>query len=118
MTYAGIVLALFVVLGIAFAVVTVVASWTLSPTNPDNKKLETYECGVKPIGPVWIKFRPGYYVFALLYVVFDIETVFLYPFALTFNLTGWFIFIEMIIFIAILVAGLIYAWKEGALSWR
>lgn len=118
MGYDGIVIALFVVLGIAFACVAVGASWFLSPSNKYDKKLTTYECGVKPYGPVWIKVRPGYYVYALLYVIFDIETVFLYPFALTFGLKGWFIFIEMVIFIAILVAGLIYAWKEGALSWR
>ncbi|MGV8082187.1 MAG: NADH-quinone oxidoreductase subunit A [Coriobacteriia bacterium] len=108
----------FVILGFAFAVLALGASWLLAPRKPSPEKSETYECGVEPAGPVWVQFRPGYYVYALLYVLFDIETVFLYPFALTFGLSGWFVFVEMVIFIVILVAGLAYAWKEGALTWR
>ncbi|NTW29269.1 MAG: NADH-quinone oxidoreductase subunit A [Coriobacteriia bacterium] len=113
-----VIISTFVILGFSFVVLTLSASWLLSPKKPSAAKSETYECGVEPIGTVWVQFRPGYYVYALLYVFFDIETVFLYPFALTFGLTGWFIFVEMLIFIAILVAGLVYAWKEGALKWR
>ena len=110
--------AMFVIAGAAFVAVALGASWLLSPKKPTPEKAETYECGVEPIGSVWVQFRPGYYVYALLYVFFDIETVFLYPFAVTFNVHGWFIFIEMVIFLGILVAGLVYAWKEGALTWR
>lgn len=108
----------FIILGAFFVVATLAASWLLSPKKPSAEKAETYECGVEPIGSPWVQFRAGYYVYALLFVIFDIETVFLYPWALVYGLSGWFVFFEMIVFIVILVAGLAYAWKEGALSWR
>jgi NADH-quinone oxidoreductase subunit A len=113
-----IIIAVFIVLGVLFVVVALGASWLLSPKNPSEAKSETYECGIEPVGPPWVQFRSGYYVFALLYVIFDIETVFLYPWALTLGLRGWFFFVEMIVFVAILMGGLAYAWKEGALKWR
>ncbi len=109
----------FVVFGALFVVATVWASNLLSPkSKPEGHRLEPYECGVDPVGPPWVQFRVGYYVYALLFVVFDIETVFLYPWAVAFDKTGSFVLIEMVIFIAILGAGLAYAWKEGALKWR
>ena len=116
--YDRIMMAVFVVLGTVFVAVTLGASWLLSPKKPSAEKSETYECGVEPVGPPWIQFHAGYYVYALLFVIFDIETVFLYPWALVYRMSGWFIFGEMIVFVVILVAGLAYAWKEGALSWR
>ena len=73
---------------------------------------------VAVIGPPWVQFRIGYYVYALLFVVFDIETIFLYPWAVAFGKMGIFVLAEMFVFIGILVAGLAYAWKEGALRWR
>ena len=114
------VIAGFIVIGTLFVVVALSTSWLLSPKKPSPEKAETYECGIEPIGPPWVQFRAGYYVYALLYVIFDIETVFLYPWAVTFLQPGigWFIFVEMVIFIAILASGLAYAWKEGALTWR
>ena len=114
------IVASFLVLGAAFVVIALSSSWLLSPRKPSPEKEETYECGVDPIGSPWVQFRAGYYVYALLFVIFDIETVFMYPWAVTFGerAAGWFIFGEMVIFIAILAGGLIYAWKEGALSWR
>lgn len=108
----------FVVIGIVFYVATVTVSNLLSPTAPSPEKGVIYECGSRPIGPPWVQFRVGYYVYALLFVVFDIETVFLYPWAVTFNKLGLFILVEMVLFVAILVLGLLYAWKEGALTWR
>ncbi len=116
----SIVIALFVVTGAVFTVLTLSASWLLSPKAPSPEKATMYECGVEPIGSPWVRFRAGYYVYALLYVIFDIEVVFLYPWAVTFGRpgVGWFVFFEMIIFIAILAGGLAYAWKEGALRWR
>lgn len=105
--------------GIVFVVLTVGASNFLSPKGKAAKdRLEPYECGVEPVGPPWVQFRVGYYVYALLFVVFDIETVFLYPWAVAFGKMGLFILVEMVIFIAILAAGLAYAWREGALRWR
>lgn len=120
MAFDRIMIAAFVVLGAAFVAVTLGASWLLSPKKPSAEKATTYECGVDPIGPPWVQFRAGYYVYALLYVIFDIETIFFYPWALTFGRrgVGWFVFAEMVIFVAILVVGLAYAWKEGALRWR
>lgn len=114
------VIAGFVVIGGLFTAVALASSWLLSPKKPSAEKSETYECGVEPIGGSWVQFRSGYYVYALLYVIFDIETIFLYPWAVTFGRAGigWFVLIEMFIFVGILVAGLAYAWKEGALKWR
>jgi len=110
----------FVVLGALFVVVALSSSWLLSPKKPSAEKSFPYECGIPPTGPAWIQFRAGYYVYALLYVIFDIETVFLYPWAVTFGQrgVGWFVFFEMLVFVTILLGGLIYAWKEGALTWR
>lgn len=111
----------FLVLGGVFVVVALSSSWLLSPKKADKEEgLETYECGLPPVGPPWVQFRAGYYVYALLYVIFDIETVFLYPWAVTFGAKGttWFVFAEMVVFVAILICGLAYAWKEGALKWR
>lgn len=108
----------FVLLGLVFVAATVTVSNILSPTAPSPEKGEIYECGSAPVGPPWVQFRVGYYVYALLFVVFDIETVFLYPWAVAFGVPGFFILFEMVIFVAILVAGLAYAWKEGALTWR
>lgn len=110
----------FIVIGALFTVVALGSSWLVSPKKPSAEKATMYECGVEPIGSPWVRFRAGYYVYALLYVIFDIETVFLYPWAVTFARpgVGWFVFFEMLIFITILLGGLAYAWKEGALKWR
>lgn len=113
-----IVLLMFVIIGAVFVPLTLTASHLLAPSRHDERKLDTYECGSEPIGPPWVQFRVGYYVYALLFVVFDIETVFLYPWAVAFDRMGVFVLAEMIVFIAILAAGLAYAWKEGALRWR
>lgn len=120
MNLESIVIAGFVVVGILFAVVALSTSWLLSPKKPSPEKSATYECGVEPIGGPWVRFRAGFYVYALLYVIFDIETIFLYPWAVTFARPGigWFVFFEMLIFVSILLGGLAYAWKEGALKWR
>ncbi len=109
----------FLIFGAVFVIATVFVSNLLSPKGkPAPDRLEPYECGSEPVGPPWVQFRIGYYVYALLFVVFDIETVFLYPWAVAFDSMGVFILVEMLIFIAILAAGLAYAWREGALRWR
>ncbi len=114
----ALVIAAFVVIGLIFVPITIGASRLLAPSRPDPRKLTTYECGSEPVGPPWVQFRIGYYVYALLFVIFDIETVFLYPWAVAFDAMGAFILVEMLVFIALLAVGLAYAWKEGALSWR
>jgi NADH-quinone oxidoreductase subunit A len=112
------VVGVFVLLGLSFVAVGLLFSKLLAPSRPLPEKLEPYECGVEPVGPPWVQLRVGYYVYALLFVIFDIETVFLYPWAVAFNKMGVFVLVEMAVFIAILGAGLAYAWKEGALTWR
>nr|WP_234488941.1 NADH-quinone oxidoreductase subunit A [Oxynema sp. CENA135] len=81
------------------------------------ERVTTYESGVEPIGGAWIQFNIRYYMFALVFVVFDVETVFLYPWAVAFHRLGLLAFIEALIFIAILVIALVYAWRKGALEW-
>ncbi|MEM6254154.1 MAG: photosynthetic/respiratory NAD(P)H-quinone oxidoreductase subunit C [Cyanobacteria bacterium P01_D01_bin.156] len=77
----------------------------------------TYESGMEPIGGAWIQFNIRYYMFALVFVIFDVETVFLYPWAVAFHKLGVLAFVEALIFIAILLIGLVYAWRKGALEW-
>ena len=112
------VVAMFVIVGLIFVPVTLFVSHLLAPSKPSPEKSRIYECGVEPVGPPWVQFRIGYYVYALLFVIFDIETVFLYPWAVAFGSLGLFVLIEMVVFIAILACGLAYAWREGALKWR
>nr|YP_009667737.1 NADH-plastoquinone oxidoreductase subunit 3 [Schistochila macrodonta]QCW58512.1 NADH-plastoquinone oxidoreductase subunit 3 [Schistochila macrodonta] len=87
------------------------------PTNKGPEKLTSYESGIEPIGGARIQFQIRYYMFALVFVIFDVETVFLYPWAMSFYEFGIVSFIEALIFISILIVGLIYAWRKGALEW-
>jgi len=112
------VVAAFLALGVLFVLATLGVSWVLAPHKPDKQKYSTYECGSVPIGPPWVQFHVGYYVYALLFVMFDIETVFLYPWAVAFGKGIPFILVDMVAFLAIIGVGLAYAWKEGALKWR
>ncbi len=120
MTLDMIVVGAVLVVGAIFYVVAIKVAKILSPEDvvtPGSQSV--YESGMDTYGPAWMNFRAGYFVFALLFVIFDIETAFLFPWAVAFlDSDGWFIFVEMFIFIGILVLGLAYAWKEGALKWR
>jgi NAD(P)H-quinone oxidoreductase subunit 3 len=89
----------------------------VSPKLQSAAGRTTYESGCEPIGGAWIQFNIRYYMFALAFVIFDVETVFLYPWAVAFSKLGLFAFVEALIFIAILVLGLVYAWRKGALEW-
>lgn len=109
---------IFFLLTLAFPVGAMVAAWIFRPKpRPSDEKLTTYECGVDTKGRTWVRFRVNYFLYALVFLAFDVETIFLFPWAVQFQKFGLFAFIEMIIFIAILVLGLWYAWKEGALKW-
>lgn len=88
------------------------------PRKPDPVKSSTYECGMQPIGGSWIQFNFRYYFYALLYVIFAIETVFLYPWAVHFKKLALFGFVEMLIFVFILVVGLVYAWRKRVMEWK
>ena len=87
-------------------------------TDTEAVKTDTYECGMKTIGSSWLQFNFRYYLYALLFVVFDVETVFLYPWAVHLKQLKLFGFVEMLVFILILVVGLVYAWKKRALEWK
>lgn len=89
----------------------------IRPSKFNEAKYEAYECGVQPIGKRWGQFNFRYYTFALLFLVFDVETIFLFPWAIKFNQLGLFAFVEMVVFILILLVGYIYAWRKGALRW-
>ena len=89
----------------------------LAPKKPNAIKTETYECGIETHGETWVQYKAQYYVFGLVFLIFDVETVFLYPWAVAFDKMALFGVAEATIFILILVAGLIYAWRKGALEW-
>lgn len=89
----------------------------LAPHRPNARKNAPYECGEKQIGPAWVNFNVGYYLFALLFLVFDVEAAFLYPWAVVVREAGVVGLIEVGIFVFILVLGLVYAWRKGALEW-
>lgn len=94
-----------------------IASYLLAPHRPGAIKNLPYECGEKPIGQAWIQFNVGYYLFGLLFLVFDVEAAFLYPWAVAFRDVGLVGLIEVLIFLAVLILGLAYAWRKGALEW-
>ena len=103
--------------GVAFALAPLVIGWLIAPRKRSLAKYDTYECGVKTYGETWVRFRIQYYIYGLLFVLFDIETVFLYPWAVSYSGLGPFALVEMIVFLVILFAGLAYAWSKGVLRW-
>ena len=108
---------IFTIAGIGIVVGTIAASRLLQPRVPHPEKLTTYESGIDPIGLGWSQANVRYYIFALLFVVFDVEAVFLFPWAVVFERLGTQAFVEMVIFIAILAFALVYAIKKKVLEW-
>ncbi len=109
---------IFVLVGVLFPAVTIfVASLLRRPAKPEPGKYLTYECSVLPFTDARIQHNVEYYMYALLFVLFDVETVFLYPWAMTYRSFGILATAEVIVFIGILALGLVYAWKKGALEW-
>ena len=116
-------LLILMVVAVLLAGALVGMSWILGPKKPSAAKLAPYECGVTPVGSARERFPVKFYLIAMLFIIFDIETVFLYPWAVTFS--QWnshalqlFSFTEMIVFIVILFVGYIYGWKKGAFEWE
>ena len=101
----------------AFGIGGLLARWVVRPSRPYRAKLMTYESGAPTFSDARTKFPMRYYVIAMLFVIFDIETVFLYPWAVLSNQLGLLGLVEMLLFIAILLVGYFYAWKKGALEW-
>ena len=116
-TAAFIPILMMVIVATGFAVATLAASHFLGKRVNDPAKLLPYECGVTPVGTARERFHTRFYLVAMLFIVFDIETVFIYPWAVVFKQLAVFGLIEMGVFIAILLAGLVYVWGKGALEW-
>ncbi len=108
----------FLLIGVAMGVGLLTVGWLIRPRNPYHEKLLTYESGITPFMDANQKFSIRYYIIAMLFLIFDIEAVFLYPWAVAFNKIGLYGLIEMVIFIIILLVGYFYAWKKGALQWE
>lgn len=108
---------LFIGVALAFGVVTLVISYLIQPKYPEIEKLSPYECGSEPISDARMPFPVRYYIFAMLFVVFDIEVIFLYPWAVAFNDIGIIGLVEMMIFIGLFLVAYVYAWAKGALEW-
>ena len=108
---------LLLIFAVGFALAPLLLVGLLAPRKRSRTKGDTYECGVLTLGETWIRFRIQYYIYALLFVVFDIETVFLYPWAVSYPGLGIFALVEMVIFLAMLAVGLAYAWARGVLKW-
>ncbi|MDP9312845.1 MAG: NADH-quinone oxidoreductase subunit A [Chloroflexota bacterium] len=108
---------IFAIAAITFPLLPLILSRFIRPRRPTPIKLSTYECGLEAMGDIWVQFKVQYYLYALAFVVFDIETIYLYPWAVAYGQLGLFALIEMAIFLLILVAGLVYAWRKGALEW-
>ena len=109
---------IFFAVALVFGAGGIVTAFLIAPRKTTDQKITTYECGVDTIGPTWVQFKTSYFMYALLFVIFDVETIYLYPWAVKFKSLGLFAFIEMIVFLFILIVGLWYAWKEGALEWK
>ena len=110
--------AVFAGFGALLVAVAVGASALLRPKNPTATKAQTYECGIDPVGGGWSQTHVRYYIFALLFLIFDVEAVFIFPWAVKLESLGAFALVEMVVFIAILLAGLIYAVRKGVLRWE
>jgi len=109
---------IFLILVTAFAVVSVIGSLILGMRKPTPEKLVPYECGMQPVGTARERFSVKFYLVAMLFLLFDIEAVFFFPWAVVYRELKLFGFFEMILFIAVVLAGYVYVWKKGALEWE
>ncbi len=109
---------IFIVLGVFFGLAPLVAGLLVAPNRPDSEKLSPYECGFEAFEDSRMKFDVRYYLVAILFIIFDLEIAFLFPWAVVLDQIGWFGYLAMVVFLAILVVGFIYEWKKGALEWE
>jgi NADH-quinone oxidoreductase subunit A len=112
----GVVLAVLIA-GLGLVAVAFGTARLMAPHRPLPEKLTTYECGIDPVGEGWSQSQVRYYIYGFLFVIFDVESVFLFPWARVFEGLGWTAVVEMGIFIGILAVGLLYAWRKGVLKW-
>ncbi len=107
----------FLVVAVGFLAFNLVLWWVIRPSRFSEEKNTTYECGENPTGSAWVQFNIRFYVFALIFVVFDVEAVFLLPWAVVFKKLGMLAFLEGLVFIGILAVALAYVWRKGDLEW-
>lgn len=98
--------------------VTLIAASLLRPKKPNKEKLSTYECGMETVGDTWVQFRSQYYIFALIFVLFDVEVILLFPIAVAFGALSMFATLQVVLFVVILLAALLFAWRKGVLEWK
>jgi NADH-quinone oxidoreductase subunit A len=108
---------MFTIIGVVFVAISLFMSRMVRPSNKTKEKLSTYECAEKPIGDARVHFNIQYYLIVIVFLIFDVEVLFLYPWAVQFKHLGPLGFFEMILFIEVLIIGLAYAWKKEALEW-
>lgn len=108
---------IFFILGAVFVAGGLIMSWLLRPHKPYPAKLSSYECGEEPIGQAWVRFNIRFYVLALVFLIFEVEIIFLFPWALVYRELGLFAFLEMAVFLFILWVGYAYVWVKGDLNW-
>jgi NADH-quinone oxidoreductase subunit A len=109
---------IFMAIGIAIGVIPILAGFLLAPHKPDSEKLSPYECGFEAFEDSRMRFDVRYYLVAILFIIFDLEIAFLFPWAVVLESIGMFGFVAMMVFLGILVIGFIYEWKKGALEWE
>ncbi|MFT7235590.1 MAG: NADH-quinone oxidoreductase subunit A [Methylophagaceae bacterium] len=109
---------IFVIIGVGFGVMPILAGFVLGPQRPDEEKRSPYECGFEPFDDAHMKFDVRFYLVAILFIIFDLEIAFLFPWAIVLDDVGVFGLLAMFLFLAILVVGFIYEWKKGALEWE
>ena len=109
---------LFLIIALGLSVAFIVINFILSPKKPDPEKLSAYECGFEPFNDSRMEFDVRFYLVAILFIIFDLEIAFLFPWAVSLGKIGFFGFISMMIFLVILTVGFIYEWKKGALDWE
>ena len=110
-------IAIFIVIAIFMPAAAITIATLLAPKKPNKIKSTVYECGIETVGDTWVQFKAQYYIFALVFLVFDVEVAFMFPWAVAFKQVPLFGVVEGLLFILILAAGLIYAWRKGALEW-
>ena len=111
-------IAVLALVALALPVIGLLLAWFLRPHKPNPIKNATYECGMETIGDTWVQFKAQYYLFAIIFVAFDVEAVFIFPWAVAYGKLALYGLTEMILFVAILLGGLMYAWRKGALEWQ
>ncbi len=107
----------FIGVAVAFAVIVLLLAWAIAPQRYGRVKLEPYECGIEPRTDARDRFNVRYFLVGMLFLIFDVETIFLYPWAVIVDELAWFGFVEVVMFLFILIVGYFYAWREGALEW-